>query len=176
MSRPFKMLGEWAGGLPLVLLFPLASAYGGSTNLLNWGPGLAITGLVALTVALGSGRRNGWGFDRHGVFFLTLLACLALRAVLSPFATRAAGDLALIILAALGYCVARMSHSRQLLMLASGLALAAIVNCVCQLVQLDNPEWNLLEYVRVSWKGISISSRNRWPSRFSIMSSTGVFR
>ncbi len=131
-------------GLPLILLFPIMVAYGGSTNLINWGPGLAMTGWVALAAVWGSGRRDGWGLDRHGVFFLSLLVCIALRALFSPFATRAAGDLALLTLAALGYCIARTSHPRALLILSLGLALVAMVHCVCLLIQLVNPDWNLI--------------------------------
>jgi hypothetical protein len=142
MNRPLNILNKWPGTLPLVFLFPLTCAYGGSTNLINWGPGLAIAALVALTGVWGSGRRSGWGFDHHAAIFLTLLACIALRAVLSPFATRAAADLTLITLAGLGYCIARAGHSRELLILSLGLALASVVNCVCLLVQLENPEWN----------------------------------
>jgi hypothetical protein len=142
MNRPLNILSEWLGALPLVFLFPLACAYGGSTNLINWGPGLAIAGLVALTGVWGSGRRSGWGFDHHAAIFLTLLACVALRAALSPYATRAAADLTLVTLAGLGYCIARTGNSRELLILSLGLALASVVNCVCLLVQLEHPEWN----------------------------------
>ncbi|MEY4242560.1 MAG: hypothetical protein RLZZ245_145, partial [Verrucomicrobiota bacterium] len=118
---------------------------GGSTDLLNWGPGILVTGLAGALLAFGNQLRSR-GMDLHAWLWLSLLALLFLRALHSPTAPRSAisSDVSLMALAGIAYLIGKSSgilFSRALFI---GLAATAMLHVTCIVIQTKNPEWNLI--------------------------------
>ncbi len=134
-----RLADPWVFGT----LFPALALLGGSTNLINWGPGLALAG-AALLVLAHSYRRDVRGVSLHACLFLLLLGLLLLRAANSPDAASAANHAALIGLAAAGYLVGQLTGANQSRGLFTGLAVVAVIHFSCTLIQTTNPEWNLI--------------------------------
>lgn len=116
---------------------------GGSTSLINWGPGLLLAGAALL--ALGHRhQRDVRGARLHAGLFLLLLGLLLLRAAYSSDAASAANNSALIALAAAGYLVGKLTDENQSRCLFTGLALVAVTHLCCTLIQTTDPDWNLI--------------------------------
>lgn len=144
MPKAFKVVHATAGALVLWLLIPVICAWGGSTNLVNWGPCLVAAGIAACFLAIGRGRSSGWGLDGHALCFALVMVFFGVRALSSDYRSQAGADFALILLGLLGYFAARSATDRDLRHLAIGLTLTALLNAVCVGIQMQTPEWNLL--------------------------------
>lgn len=125
------------------LLFPALVGLGGSSNLLNWGPGLLLAGLACLLL-LDKDRHALRGGGLHSACFLAFLGFLLIRARQSPDAAAAANNSALLILAAAGFIVGKLAGTAKSRALSTGLSLVCVVNLVCTLMQMATPEWNLI--------------------------------
>lgn len=131
------------GTLVFGLVFPALVGFGGSHNLLNWGPGLLLAGIACLLL-LDKNRHNLRGGELHTVCFLLFLGCLILRARQSPDASAAANHSALIALAATGFLIGKLAGEGKSRALFTGLSLVSVANLVCTLIQMATPEWNLI--------------------------------
>ncbi len=125
------------------LLFPALVGFGGSSNLLNWGPGLLLAGLSCLLL-LDKDRHALRGGGLHSICFLLFLGFLLIRARQSPDAAAAANNSALITLAAPGFIIGKLAGAGKSRALFTGLSLVCIVNLYCTLMQMATPEWNLI--------------------------------
>lgn len=126
------------------LLFPALVLWGGSTNLINWGPGLMFAGASCLLLLDKDRLRLLAGGRLHSICFLLLLALMLIRARYSADVSAAANSSALIGFTAAGFLIGRLANdvkSRALLM---GLSLVAMLNLACSVIQMKNPEWNLV--------------------------------
>ncbi len=134
-----RLADPWVFGT----LFPALALFGGSTNLINWGPGLALAGAALLALAHRY-RRDVRRVSLHACLFLLLLGLLLLRAANSPDAASAAHNAALIGMAAAGHLVGQLMGANQSRCLFTGLAVVAVIHLSCTLIQTTNPEWNLI--------------------------------
>ncbi|HSP42618.1 MAG TPA: O-antigen ligase family protein [Luteolibacter sp.] len=125
------------------LLFPALVLFGGSLDLINWGPGLCFVGLACLFLLDGD-RHSLRGGMWHTVAFLLLLGLLWLRARHSPGVSPASGHSALIGLAAAGFLIGRLAGTAKTRALFIGISLIAAVNAFATVMHLSNPEWNLI--------------------------------
>ncbi len=139
VRRSWVLLGVLAFGL----LFPALVAFGGSHNLLNWGPGLLLAGLCCL-VLLDKDRRAMRGGDLYSCCFLLFLGFVVMRAAHSPDESAAANNIALVALAATGFLIGYLAGNAKSRALFTGLSLVAIVNLGCTLMQMVTPGWNLI--------------------------------
>ena len=126
------------------LLFPALVLFGGSTNLINWGPGLLLAGVACLWLIDNRRQPLRRGDVIHPACFLLLLGLLFIRAQSSPDASAAANNAALIALAAAGYLIGKSAGVTQLRALFVGLSLVSMLNLVCAVIQMGSPEWNLI--------------------------------
>lgn len=131
------------GILTFGLLFPALVGWGGSTNLINWGPGLLLAGAACLLL-LDKDRLALRGGALHTGFFLLLLGLLFLRARNSPDLSATANNSALLALAAAGFLIGRLAGTTKSRALFIGLALVSMLNLFCSVIQMGNPEWNLV--------------------------------
>jgi O-antigen ligase len=132
----------WAA-LAFGLLFPALVSLGGSTHLLNWGPGLLLAGLCCLLL-LDKDRHAIRGGQTYSICLLLFLGFLLIRARQSPDVSAAANNSALIALVAAGFLIGKLAGEGKSRALFIGLSLVSIVNFVCTAVQMANPEWNLI--------------------------------
>lgn len=139
VRRSWVLLGVLAFGL----LFPALVAFGGSHNLLNWGPGILLAGLCCL-VLLDKDRHAMRGGGLYSCCFLLFLGFVVMRAGHSPDQSAAANNIALVALAATGFLIGKLAGTAKSRALFTGLSLVAIVNLGCTLVQMATPGWNLI--------------------------------
>jgi O-antigen ligase len=132
-----------ATSLVFALLFPVLVAFGGSTNLLNWGPGLTLAGLACLLL-LGKDRHALRGGEWHAAGFLLFLGLMFVRARHSPDVSAAANNSTLVALAAAGFLIGKFSGVGKSRALFTGLALVSIANLYCTAMQVTAPEWNFI--------------------------------
>jgi len=125
------------------LLFPALALWGGSTNLINWGPGLLLAGAACLML-LDKDRLRWRGGGLHSGCFLLLLALLFIRARYSADVSAAANSSALIGLSAAGFLIGRLANDTKSRALFIGLSLVAMLNLACSVIQMRNPGWNLI--------------------------------
>ena len=125
------------------LLFPALVLLGGSTNLINWGPGLLLAGIACLLL-LDQDRHAMRGGGLHSICVLLFLGLLLIRARYSPDVSAAANNSALISLAAVGYFIGKLAGVSKSRALFIGLSLVSTLNLSCSVVQMINPEWNLI--------------------------------
>ncbi len=135
------------GILTFGLLFPAVATWGGSTNLINWGPGLLLAGAACLLL-LDKDRLALRGGTLHAGFFLLLLGFLFVRARNSPDVSATANNSALLALVAIGFLIGKLASITQSRALFVGLALVSIVNLVCSVIQMSDPQWNLIYPLR----------------------------
>jgi len=124
-------------------IFPALVALGGSTNLLNWGPGLLLAGLCCLLL-VSKGRHTTRGGVAHSICFLLFLGFLLIRARQSPDVSASANNSALIVLAAAGFLIGKLAGPSKSRALLTGLSLVAIGNLACTVMQMATPDWNLI--------------------------------
>ena len=129
------------------MLFPALVVWGGSTNLLNWGPGLLLAGAACLLL-LDKDRLAFRGGALHTCFFLLLLGLLLIRAHDSPDVSSAANNSALLALVAAGFLIGRVASITQFRALFIGLSLVSILNLFCSVIQMSHPQWNLIYPLR----------------------------
>ncbi len=141
---PFALRFCWnlVGVLTLALLFPVLTTFGGSTNLINWGPGLLIAG-IACMLLVGSRSSPATAMHFHRAAFLSLLGLLWLRAHHSPDISHATNCTALLAFAAVGYLIGEWAHGGLSRALFTGITLATALNLHASVMQVMNPEWNL---------------------------------
>jgi hypothetical protein len=125
------------------LLFPSLVLWGGSTNLINWGPGLLLAGAACLLL-LDKDRLTLRGGGLHSGCFLLLLGLLFVRARNSPDVAATANNSALLAMAAAGFLIGRLAGGTKSRTLFIGLSLVAMLNLFCSVMQMTNPEWNLI--------------------------------
>ena len=125
------------------LLCPALVGFGGSTNLLNWGPGLLLAGVSCLLL-LDKDRHALRGGGLHSACFLVFLGFLLIRARQSPDAAAAANNSALLTLAAAGFIIGKLAGAGKSRALFTGISLVCLVNLCCTLMQMATPEWNLI--------------------------------
>lgn len=125
------------------LLFPALVTWGGSTNLINWGPGLLLAGAACLLL-LDKDRLALRGGALHTGLFLLLIALLLVRARSSPDVSATANNSALLALAAAGFLIGKLAGSTKSTALFIGLALVSMLNLFCSVRQMGDPEWNLI--------------------------------
>ncbi len=125
-------------------LFPVVAVFGGTTNILNWGPGLSMAAAASFWTVFGQNFRRSWGDGFHSIAFLITMALLGLRAVASPALSESFHDLSLIAFATLGYLLGRVADQPQSRALFVGLSLLALTNAGCMAFQTSHPGWNLL--------------------------------
>ncbi len=125
------------------LLFPALVLWGGSTNLINWGPGLLLAGAACLLLLDKDRLRLSRGVTYTGCF-LGLLALLLIRARYSADVSAAANSSALIGFTAAGFLIGRLAKDAKSRALFIGLSLVAMINLYCSVIQMKNPEWNLI--------------------------------
>ncbi len=148
-SARAALLGIVGKGVPILglltfgLLFPALVTWGGSTNLINWGPGLLLAGATCLLL-LDKDRLAMRGGALHTDFFLLLLALLFVRARNSPDVSAAANNSALIALVAAGFLIGKLAGITKSRALFIGLALVSMLNLFCSVTQMGDPEWNLI--------------------------------
>lgn len=144
-SDGFRQRTAWFAPV-LVLVFPAMATLGGSTDLLNWGPGILLAGLAGLLLLFGNNRTRPRGVELHAWLWFALLGLLFLRALNSPGAPRsaAAGDASLIALAAVASILGQSLGSPLSRPLLAGLAATAVLNAACIVIQTFNPDWNLI--------------------------------
>jgi O-antigen ligase len=125
------------------LVFPALALFGGSTNLINWGPGLLFAGAACLLM-FDKDRRS----LRGGLFFsctyLAVLGLLLLRARHSPDVSAAANNTALIALAAGGFLIGSLAGVAKSRALFTGLSLVMLLNLFCTVMQKTDAQWNLI--------------------------------
>ncbi|MES2922240.1 MAG: O-antigen ligase family protein [Verrucomicrobiota bacterium] len=129
--------------LPFGFLFPALVALGGSTNLLNWGPGLLLAGLCCLLL-VGKSCHTARGGVAHSICFLLFLGFLLIRTRQSPDVSASANNSALIVLAAAGFLIGKRAGAGKSRALFTGLSLVAIGNLACTVMQMATPDWNLI--------------------------------
>lgn len=139
VSKGVPLLGILTCGL----LFPALVTWGGSTNLINWGPGLLLAGAACLLL-LDKDRFAWRGGALHTGLSLLLLALLWVRARNSPDLSAAANNSALLALAAAGFLVGKLADTTKLRALFIGLTLVSMLNLFCSVMQMGDPEWNLI--------------------------------
>jgi O-antigen ligase len=122
-------------------LFPALVLWGGSTNLINWGPGLLICGAACLLL-LDKDRYQLSGGELHTGCFLALLALMLIRSRYSADVSYAANSTALIGFAAGGFLIGRLANDNKSRALSIGLAVITLLNFLCSVVQMKNPGWN----------------------------------
>jgi len=125
------------------LLFPALVTWGGSTNLINWGPGLLLAGAACLLL-LDKDRLALRGGALHTGLFLLLIGLLLVRARSSPDVSATANDSALLALAAAGFLIGKLAGATKSTALFIGLALVSMLNLFCSVRQMGDPEWNLI--------------------------------
>ena len=135
------------GILTFGLLFPALVAWGGSTNLINWGPGLLLAGAACLLL-LDKNRLALRGGALHTCFFLLLLGLFFVKARYSPDVSAAANNSALLALVAAGFLIGKLASSTQSRALFIGLSLVSILNLFCSVIQMSHPQWNLIYPLR----------------------------
>ena len=131
------------GVLTFGLLFPALVMWGGSTNLINWGPGLLLAGAACLLL-LGNDRLASRGGAIHTSLFLLLLGLLLVRAHDSPDVSATANNSALLALVAAGFLIGKLVGVTKSRALFIGLALVSMLNLPCSVIQMSDPEWNLI--------------------------------
>ncbi|MEY3896013.1 MAG: hypothetical protein RLZZ214_1533 [Verrucomicrobiota bacterium] len=131
------------GLLAFGLLLPTVVSLGGSTNLINWGPGLMLAGIACLLLFDKDrhGMRGGW---LHSGGFLFLLGLLFVRSGFSPDVSAAANHSTLLALAAAGYLIGKLAGEWKSRALFIGLALVTVLNFSCSVMQMADPDWNLI--------------------------------
>lgn len=122
---------------------PALALWGGSTNLINWGPGLLFAGATCLLLSAKDRCRPIEG-RLHTACFLALLGLLFIRARYSADISSAANNSALLGLAACGLLIGRFADDMKSRALFFGLSVAIILNFTCSLIQIKNPGWNLI--------------------------------
>lgn len=125
------------------LLFPVLALWGGSTNLINWGPGLLFAG-AACVLMLDKDRLGLSSGLIHTGGFLALLALLLVRARYSEDVSAAANSSALIGFAAAGFLIGKLANEAKSRALFIGLSLAAMLNLYGSVVQMNDSGWNLI--------------------------------
>ena len=135
------------GVLAFGLLFPALAAWGGSTNLINWGPGLLLAGAACLLL-LGKDRLALAGGALHTGGFLLLLGLLFVRARHSPDVSATANHSALLALVAAGFLIGKLAGTAKSRALFIGLSLVSMLNLFCTVMQMSRPEWNLIYPLR----------------------------
>jgi O-antigen ligase len=125
------------------LLFPALVLWGGSTNLINWGPGLLFAG-AACVLMLDKDRLGLSSGLIHTGGFLALLALMLIRARYSEDVSAAANSSALIGFAAAGFLIGKLANEAKSRALFIGLSLAAMLNFYCSVVQINDSGWNLI--------------------------------
>jgi O-antigen ligase len=133
-------------GVPLFFsVFPALVLLGGSTDLLNWGPGILVAGLAGLLLVCGNQIRSR-GMDFHACLWFALLALLFLRALNSPAVPRSAisSDASLMALAGIAYFLGKSTGALWSRALFVGLAVTAMLHVTCIVIQTSNAEWNLI--------------------------------
>ncbi len=126
------------------LLFPALVLWGGSTNLINWGPGLMLAGTSCLLLLDKDRLRLLAGGGLHTGFFLLVLALMLIRALYSADVSAAANSSALIGFAAAGFLIGRLAGDVKSRAMLIGLSLVAMLNLACSVIQIKNPGWNLI--------------------------------
>jgi O-antigen ligase len=132
-----------SGAVIAFLVLPALALWGGSTDLLNWGPGLLIAGAACLWLLRENPESSPAG-RAHSLVFLLLLGLLYLRARYSPDASASANNAALIALAAAGFLLGRLAGTALSRALCLGLAVAAMLNLFCTVMQLGDGRWDLV--------------------------------
>jgi tetratricopeptide (TPR) repeat protein len=125
------------------LLFPALVLFGGSTDLINWGPGLLFAGLACLFL-LDKDRHAMRAGMLHTVCYALLLVLLMIRAQYSADRSAAVGDTALLTLAVTGYLIGKLAGIEKMRALLVGLSLVALLGLFCTIMQMSNPVWNLV--------------------------------
>lgn len=125
------------------LVFPALVLFGGSTNLINWGPGLLFAG-AACFLLLGKDRRSLPGTWLYSCAYLAVLGLLFLRARHSLDVAAAANNSALIVLAAGGFLIGSLAGVAKSRALFTGLSLVILLNLFCTVMQKTDPQWNLI--------------------------------
>jgi O-antigen ligase len=134
-------------GIPVFfLVFPVSVALSGSMDLLNWGPCILVTGLAGLLLVLGNGRKGNFATDIHGWLWFGLLAFLLWRASGSSESSLPSiiSDASLMVLGGIAYAIGKSSGVRLSCALMVGLAATVFLNLGCMIMQLSDPEWNLI--------------------------------
>jgi hypothetical protein len=125
------------------LLFPSLVLLGGSTNLLNWGPGFLFAGLACLLL-LDQDRKGLQTGAPYSACLLGLLGLLLIRARFSPDVAATADNSALLGFAAAGYLIGKLAGTAKSQMLFLSLSLVAILHLGCSIVQMADADWNLI--------------------------------
>lgn len=125
------------------LLFPALVLWGGSTNLINWGPGLLLAG-AACVLMLDKDRLGLSSGLIHAGIFLALLALMLVRARYSEDVSAAAKSSALIGFAAAGFLLGKLANETKSRALCIGLSLTAMLNLYGSVVQMNDSGWNLI--------------------------------
>jgi len=125
------------------LVFPALVLFGGSTNLINWGPGLLFVGAACLFLP-GEDRRALRGGLIYSCSYLVVLGLLFFRARHSPDLSAAANNSALIALAAAGFLIGSLAGVAKSRALFTGLSLVMLLNLFCTVMQISDPQWNLI--------------------------------
>ena len=125
------------------LLFPALVLFGGSTNLINWGPGLLFGGAACLLL-FDKDRHSLRGGLFYACSYLAVLGLLFLRARHSLDVAAAANNSALIALAASGFLIGSLAGVAKSRALFTGLSLVMLLNLFCTVMQKTDPQWNLI--------------------------------
>lgn len=128
------------------LVVPAFALVGGSIDLINWGPGILMSGIAAVLLAVGTNRDGNAVSDIHGWLWVSFLALLLWRALISsgvPLSS-VAGDVSLIALAVIAYFIGKSTGGQLSCALMAGLAAVVLLNLACILVQTFDVDWNLI--------------------------------
>lgn len=141
IGSPISVL--WSGVASLFLLFlsPAVVAYGGSTSILNWGPGILAVALGLLSLA---GSRTSLGVC-WWVYLAVLMGCFGMlyfRAEQSPDRAAATHAGSLMLVAASGCLVGILADPSRFRYLLLGLAIVTLGNFACSVIQISEPEWS----------------------------------
>lgn len=125
------------------LVFPALVLFGGSTNLINWGPGLFFAG-AACILLFNQGRDSLRGNWIYASAYLAVLAMIYLRARHSLDVAAASNNCALVAMAASGFLIGSMATVEKSRALFTSLSLVMVLNLFCTILQISDPEWNLI--------------------------------
>jgi len=140
-GNPMSVLWSGSASLFMLLLSPALVAYGGSTSILNWGPGILAVALGLLSLA---GSRTNLGL-LWWIYLAALLGgfgMLYFRADQSPDRAAATHTGSLMLVAASGCLIGILACPSRFRYLLLGLAIATIGNFACSVVQISQPEWS----------------------------------
>jgi O-antigen ligase len=143
LGRFFQTSELLVGSFIFFVVFPALVLWGGSTDIINWGPGILTAGTACLLLFNNKPYESPLG-RIHSYAFLLLIGLLYLRARYSPDPSATANNVALMALVVAGFLIGRLAGVAKCRAWSIGLAAISALNLFCTIMQVGNGEWNLI--------------------------------